>query len=116
VAIKVSPGELLDKLTILRIKAERMGDPAKLAHVQAELTILERVWQDAVSESEGVLRLRAELRAVKGSLWEAEEGVRNCEAARDFGERFVELARSIYRLNDERAALKRRINDLLGAA
>jgi hypothetical protein len=115
VTIKVSPGELLDKLTILRIKAERIADPAKLAHVRAELAVLERAWQEAVSESEAVVGLRAELIAVNESLWEAEDGVRKCEVAGDRGVRFVEVARSIYRGNDERAAIKRRVNDLLGA-
>ncbi len=104
-----------DKLTILRIKVERIGDPAKLAHVQDELAVLERAWQEAVPESEAVVGLRAELIAVNESLWEAEEGVRKCEVEGDSGERFVEVARSIPRFNDERAAIKRRVNDLLGA-
>jgi tetratricopeptide (TPR) repeat protein len=115
VTIQVSPGELLDKLTILGIKAQRIGDPARLAHVEAELIVLKRAWQEAVQESAAVAGLRAQLSTVNEALWQAEDGVRNCEAAGEFGERFVGLARSIYQLNDERAAIKRRVNDLLGA-
>jgi tetratricopeptide (TPR) repeat protein len=112
--VEVSPGELLDRLTILQIKSERITDPAKLAHVRAELAALRQAW-GSVPETDELRRLAAELRAVNEALWEAEDVLRVCEREGDFGARFVELARSVYRSNDRRGALKRRVDDLLGA-
>jgi hypothetical protein len=113
--VPVTPGELIDKLTILRIKGERITDPVKLGDVRAELAALEDVAGRSLTPSEELTRLTAELRAVNEALWEIEDGVRLCERAQDFGPRFIELARSVYRQNDRRGALKRRINELLGA-
>jgi hypothetical protein len=114
VTVEVSPGELLDKITILEIKARRMTDPAKLRNVAAELGGLAAA-RRVLPRSPALAELTAELRAVNETLWEVEDDIRRCEQAGDFGPRFVDLARSVYHTNDRRAALKRRINDLLGA-
>ena len=112
VVVEIAPGEMLDKIAILRIKDERMADPDKLANVRRELAVLEAA-ERALPWSDELARLAAELRAVNELLWQVEDDLRACEAAGDFGPRFVELARSVYRHNDRRAALKRAIDDLL---
>ena len=115
VTIEVAPGELIDKITILQIKAERIADPAKLANVQVELETLVASRDAALQASADLDRLTAELREVNEHLWVIEDDIRDCERAGDFGARFVELARSVYRTNDVRAELKRQINVLLGS-
>jgi Tfp pilus assembly protein PilF len=114
--IEVSPGELLDRLSILEIRAGRLSDPGQLAPVRAELGALRRLRAEAVPRSDELARLEGQLRAVNERLWRVEDELRLCERAGDFGDRFVALARSVYQTNDERAALKRRVNELLGAA
>jgi tetratricopeptide (TPR) repeat protein len=116
VLVEVAPGELLDKITILQIKAERIGDPDKLRNVHRELAVLTAARDRALPPSEDLAWLTVELKAVNEALWDVEDEVRLCERARDFGPRFVELARSVYRHNDRRAALKRQVNDLLGSS
>lgn len=111
----VSPGELLDKLTILDIKAERIIDADKLANVMHERELLEEVWRRSGLENAETVRLRFELKRVNEQLWEIEDAIRDEERARRFGERFVELARSVYVTNDERAAIKKAINRELGS-
>jgi hypothetical protein len=113
--LEVPPGELLDRLTILRIKAERVADPAKRARATAELARLEAARAGCVPASAELARLTAALRGVNEALWDAEDALRRCERAGEFGAAFVELARSVYRRNDERAALKEAINAALGA-
>jgi hypothetical protein len=113
--IPVSPGELLDKLTILEIKLERIDDEAKLANVRREHELLSRVRRGGMLENPDVDPLYERLREINEALWDIEDEIRGEEAGRRFGERFVELARSVYRCNDERAAVKRRINRLLGS-
>lgn len=109
----VSPGELLDKLTILDIKSERISDPAKLVNVRRERELLERVWRDSAMETAVVRSLRADLKSVNEKLWVIEDAIREEEHAGRFGERFIELARSVYVTNDERAAIKKAINQAL---
>jgi hypothetical protein len=117
VFIAVSPGELLDRASILAIKAERFRDEGKQARAAAELATLAGA-QTAVLARGGAeaTRLAAKLRAVNERLWAVEDELRECEHDGAFGERFVELARSVYRSNDERAGLKRRLDALLGSA
>lgn len=115
VRVEVSPGELLDRITILEIKAERVADPAKRHRARAELTRLRRADRGAVLESAALSQLARRLRAVIEALWDAEDAIRRCERDQDFGPRFVELARSVYRHNDDRAALKCRIDELSGS-
>lgn len=111
----VSPGELLDKLTILDIKIERITDAAKLANVRRERELLEQVWQESGLETEVVRELRAVLKAVNEKLWVIEDDIRDEERAGRFGQRFIELARAVYVTNDERAAIKKAINQSLGS-
>jgi hypothetical protein len=113
VTIDVAPGELFDKLTILEIKAERLVDPQKLAHVRHEQGIAAAALDRVLVASPELGALRAELRAVNEELWDVEDAIRNCDRRGDFGASFVALAQSVYRTNDRRAALKRRINELL---
>ncbi len=115
VYVEVPAGELLDKITILEIKTERIGDVAKLANVRAELAALALVRREALPPSPRLDELAAQLKAVNERLWEIEDEIRDCERRQDFGPRFVELARSVYQQNDRRAALKRQVNDLLGS-
>jgi Flp pilus assembly protein TadD len=113
--VEVSAGELIDKITILQIKSEQIADPAKLVNVRRELAVLTAVRDQEVSSSADLAGLADELRQVNEALWHVEDEIRECERRQDFGPRFIELARSVYRHNDRRSALKRRINDLLGS-
>jgi post-segregation antitoxin (ccd killing protein) len=115
ILVEIAPGELVDRMTILVIKTERITDAAKLANVRIELETLQRARDAGVPASDELDRLTAELKAVNESLWEIEDDIRDCERAQDFGPRFIELARAVYVTNDQRAALKRQINDLLGS-
>ncbi|KAA0584391.1 glycosyltransferase family protein (plasmid) [Azospirillum oryzae] len=111
----VSWGELLDKITILDIKAERIADADKLANVRREREALVAVAAQADTARPEVAALIDDLRAVNTTLWEVEDEIRDCERAKDFGPRFVELARQVYHTNDRRAALKRDLNQMLGS-
>lgn len=111
----VSPGELLDKITILEIKAERIADPEKVRNVRYELELLSALWDRAVPDVD-VGEERAALKSVNEKLWVIEDDIRDQEAAKTFGERFVELARAVYVTNDQRAAVKKQINLKLGSA
>jgi hypothetical protein len=113
--VQTSPGEFLDKLTILEIKTERITDPAKLANVRRELDQLRATWAASPLAGRDVTRLVAELKAVNVTLWEIEDRIRGQEAEQRFDGGFVELARSVYRTNDRRAALKRELSLALGA-
>ena len=111
----ISAGELVDKITILRVKAERIGDPAKEANVRKELGLLEAIAAEALPASAEIDALTAELTAINAALWDIEDGKRDCERRQDFGDRFVRLARDVYIENDRRAAVKRRINAAAGS-
>lgn len=115
ILVPISPGELLDKVTILRIKAERMTDPAKLANVRLELELLERTWAATPHASVDLAADIGALQAVNERLWDIEDDIREQERAGTFGDRFVALARAVYHENDERAAIKKRINTALGS-
>ena len=110
-----SIGELIDKITILRIKAERIADPAKLGNVRRELALLEALQRQEGLASPALEALVDNLATVNARLWDVEETLRICERDRDFGPRFVALARSVYATNDQRAALKRAVNSLYGS-
>jgi hypothetical protein len=115
ILVPISPGELLDKITILRIKSARMSDAAKLANVRAELAELEKTWRSAVGARMDVADDERALQAVNERLWVIEDDIRDKERAQAFDARFIELARSVYIENDERAAIKKRINVKLGS-
>lgn len=115
ISTPVSYGELIDKITILEIKSERMSDPAKLANVGTELDALNRTWAADPAAAVDIADLRDRLRAVNEALWDIEDRIRLQEKAKAFDAGFIELARSVYIRNDERAALKREINLKLGS-
>jgi uncharacterized protein DUF6165 len=114
-AVPVSAGELLDKITILEIKGRRIRDEAKRANVRRELEWLQAVRQQSVPASAALDALVAQLRQANERLWDIENAIRACEREVNFGERFIELARSVYQTNDRRSFLKRQINVLLGS-
>lgn len=116
ILVPISPGELIDKITILEIKAARISDPAKAANVAHELALLQAACTAGVRRDAEIDRLTEELRGVNAALWDVEDDLRAAEAAGDFGPGFVALARSVYVTNDHRAALKRAINLRLGSA
>lgn len=115
ILIPVSPGDLLDRITILRIKTARMTDPAQLGNVRHELELLERTWNASTCAAAGLESEIAALRAVNERLWDVEDAIRDKERLREFDAGFIELARAVYVQNDERAAIKRRINAALGS-
>ena len=110
ILIPISPGELLDKITILQIKTERIADPVKVANVKTELDMLSKVWSEAVEVDAEITALTTELKSVNQALWEIEDDIRDEERSRRFGERFIELARAVYVTNDERANAKKKVN------
>ncbi len=110
ILIPISPGELLDKITILQIKSERIADPAKVANVRTELAMLEQVWQDSVAADATIDALTAELKSINEALWDIEDDIRDEERNKRFGDRFIELARAVYVTNDGRAAAKKKVN------
>jgi hypothetical protein len=114
--VPVSPGELLDKITILRIKSARIREPGKLANVRAELEALERIWGASPYATVDVASDVSALLAVNERLWTIEDDIRDKERAQSFDGDFVRLARAVYIENDERAAIKRRLNVKLGSS
>jgi hypothetical protein len=115
IKVPVSFGEVLDKITILEIKSERIKDEVKVRNVRLELDELTATWNQAVPDPSAIADLRQQLKSVNEQLWEIEDDIRDQEAAQDFGTRFVELARAVYVTNDRRAALKKEINLALGS-
>jgi Family of unknown function (DUF6165) len=115
IKVPVSPGELLDKITILRIKSQRMNDPTKLANVRLELEALQETWTSSAYASIDIDADVTALMAVNERLWAIEDDIRDKERARAFDAGFIRLARAVYVENDERAAIKRRINLKLGS-
>lgn len=115
VLVPVSWGEVIDKITILEIKAERLTDEAKLLNVNTELNALIAVREREFPDHRRLAILAADLKAINAKLWVIEDDIRDCERAKDFGAKFIELARAVYYVNDERALAKRKINDLLGS-
>jgi hypothetical protein len=115
IQVPVSPGEVLDKITILEIKSERISDAAKVANVNRELELLSASWLEAVEQDDTVRRIHAELKAINEALWEIEDDVRDKERAREFDQVFIELARSVYVTNDQRANAKKELNIYLGS-
>ena len=115
ILVPISPGELLDKITILEIKSERMDNPQKVENVRHELGLLSKVWSDSVMEDETISELHRLLKSINEELWEIEDDIRNEERHDRFGERFIELARAVYVTNDKRARAKKDANLHLGS-
>jgi hypothetical protein len=112
--VPVSFGELIDKITILEIKAEKIQIPEKAANIHNELNLLTAVAL-ATPASKELSALKRELRQINETLWDIEDRIRDCERDKTFGPSFIELARSVYRTNDRRAQIKRQINELVGS-
>ena len=116
IRVPVSPGELLDKITILRIKSQRISDPAKVRNVLFELHSLQATWDESAYAKADVKADVDALLKVNARLWVIEDDIRDKERAQAFDAEFVRLARAVYFENDERAAIKRRINTALGSS
>ena len=114
--VPISPGELIDKITILEIKSQRMTDAAKLHNVRTELTLLSETWQASPFSATDISAEWAGLRDVNAKLWDIEDRIRDKERDGLFDVEFVELARAVYFTNDDRAAIKKQINTKLGSA
>ena len=114
--VPISPGELIDKITILEIKSQRMTDAAKLHNVRTELSLLSDTWKASPFSATDISAEWAGLRDVNGKLWDIEDRIRDKERDGRFDAEFVEFARAVYFTNDERAAIKKQINTKLGSA
>ena len=115
ILVPTAPGELIDKLTILRLKEERIADPAKVANVKVERAALMATAQAHIPSSDELDALWEDLYQINAKLWVIEDDIRICERHRDFGEAFIRLARAVYVTNDARAEVKKKINLLLGS-
>ena len=116
ILIPASAGELIDKITILEIKLKNIVDPVKNRNVSIELEALSKCFEENIIQSNEIEELKTNLKQVNSALWNIEDDIRQCEQAGEFGEKFIELARSVYRQNDKRATLKKEINILLGSS
>ncbi len=112
---EIGVGELIDKITILEIKSDRINDPEKLKNVVYELSILTATRDKHLERDDKLGELTEQLKMINATLWDIEDEIRACEAKKEFGQIFIELARSVYLTNDKRAALKKEINVLMGA-
>ena len=110
----ISPGELLDKITILEIKSEQIEDKTKLSNIKTELELLSNIWNKAIGNEE-LGELKQELKENNKALWDIEDKIRIKEAKKEFDQVFIELARAVYVQNDKRAGTKKKINSLLGS-
>ncbi|NQU69692.1 MAG: hypothetical protein HQ514_04035 [Rhodospirillales bacterium] len=115
ITVEVSYGEMLDKISILEIKLEKVTDAGKRANIARELDILSRARDQGFAGGPDFGAVYKQLKDVNVQLWEIEDDIRDCERRQEFGDEFIALARSVYRINDRRAALKRELNDLLGS-
>lgn len=115
VTTPISVGELLDKITILEIKSEKIQDADKLTNVKHELKLLNKIWQQEDFSGERINSLRKQLKTVNLSLWKIEDDIRIMEKNQCFNQDFIALARSVYFENDKRAKVKKEINLLTGS-
>ena len=112
---EISPGELIDKITILAIKLERIEAEEKLTNIRIEHQALSAARDAEIPASDEIASLSAELKAINEELWGIEDQIRDCERDKDFGPVFIDLARAVYKTNDRRSEVKRKINDFLGS-
>ena len=112
---EISAGELIDKITILEIKKAKISNKEKLNDIEKELTCLNETKKNHIPNQEKILQLIDDLREINSKLWDIEDGKRAAEKNNDFGEKFIELARNVYKFNDERAKIKLEINNILGS-
>ncbi len=113
--VPLSVGEVLDKVTILEIKSERIDDAAKLKNINNELAQLRALLTDAVFDEASIKSLVDELKQINETLWDIEDSIRDQEMAGTFGDRFIELARAVYVTNDKRAMIKKKLNEATGS-
>lgn len=116
ITVEISPGELVDKITILQIKSEQITDPPTLTNIRRQLEALVAVYNRELGARSPLISLSADLKAINGAIWLSEEELRARERSGDFGPQFIEAARSVYRNNDRRATLKRSIDEQLGSS
>ena len=116
ILVEVSVGELLDKLTILEIKQEKIKDPEKLRFISNEHSILKKQLDDNVKSDDKINDLFQSLKDINAKLWVIEDDKRQCEKVKDFGEKFIKLSRDVHFLNDDRAKIKLEINNYTGSA
>ncbi len=112
---EISAGELIDKITILEIKKNKIIDEDKLKEVQKELSSLTQTLDKFIPKKDGIMGYKQNLKEINLKLWEIEDGKRKAEKDKDFGQNFIELARNVYKFNDERAKIKLAINNSLGS-
>ena len=113
--VPIAPGELVDKITILEIKSERLTDAAKLENIHRELALLLEQQRLHIRADDAMVNFQRSLKEVNGRIWDLEDVIRECERQQDFGDTFIKTSRLIYRTNDERAEVKRAINLTLGS-
>ena len=113
--VPVSPGEVLDKITILEIKSERIQEEEKLLNVRRELVLLKEVWAEKVVDDKNIRRLHVQLKEINEALWDIEDAIRDEERLQRFEVRFIELARNVYFTNDRRSRVKKELNTYLGS-
>ncbi len=112
---EISAGELIDKITILEIKKEKISNKEKLVEVNKELISLNETLKKSINDESKILRFKNDLKNINLKLWDIEDGKRSAEKNSQFDEKFIELARSVYKFNDERAKIKLAINNALGS-
>ena len=112
---EISAGELIDKITILEIKKEKILDKEKISHVQKELSSLSDTMKKCIQNQSEIIKFKDELKEVNSKLWDVENGKRAAEKKQEFGEEFINLSRVVYKLNDKRASIKLAINNFLGS-
>ncbi len=115
IEIPISVGELVDRITILRLKKDKLDEREKVANVGLELAHLEEILEREVGDLKGIESLVVQLHDVNAHLWEIEDELRDLESVQNFGVRFIEIARRVYQFNDERYRLKRAISDHYGS-
>ena len=112
---EISAGELIDKITILEIKKEKISNKEKLVEVNKELISLNETLKKSINDESKILSFKIDLKNINLKLWDIEDGKRSAEKNSQFDEKFIELARSVYKFNDERAKIKLAINIALGS-
>ena len=112
---EISAGELVDKITILEIKKNKISNENKLKEIDKELNSLNNTMDKFIKEKSKILTFKDQLKEINLKLWDIEDGKRTAEKNNDFGKIFIELARNVYKFNDERAKIKLKINEILGS-
>ncbi len=116
IIVEVSIGELLDKISILEIKKEKIKDPDKIKYISSEHSILKDQFEKNVKPDEKLIKLFTSLKEINAKLWKIEDEKRQCEKDKDFGPKFIKLSRDVHFLNDDRAKIKLEINNYTGSS